>query len=86
MNVVTGTMYLRDKGQREGKRLAMLMMVVALPEDHGLDFERLYAITGELDADVLTLEIPREPNLDVSADVSPGARVDQIFCSPIWRT
>lgn len=78
---ITGQFILRDSVKDEdGRRIMMVVGVIAVPEGSELKSEHQYTVTG---SDSVLNILP--DSKDVKEDIA-GMRADQILCRlPLWR-
>jgi hypothetical protein len=76
-SIVTGQAFVREHGlapTRDGRRLVMILALVAIPEDTPLQGEHLYVVNGRETADGLVeLTIHPSTGLDVSESSVGGS-------------
>ena len=89
---VSGTLYFRDanvppavKAESPGRKMMVVIGVVALPSNFPVDAEHQYVVTG---GSMGVLDLHLETHLDTGIDHTErfkGSTVNQILCSQIWR-
>ena len=85
--MLTGQLIFRDAGMRapDGRRLMMVVGVVAVEDANHLETETRYTITSKDHAPGLTLDVEM-PGEDLSGDLKIAiANAGKLLLMPIWK-
>jgi len=86
---ITGMVFVRDaydRPQADGRRLVMLVGVLAVPKDTDLPAEHQFVVMGSDLPETLRLHIMKDQRVDHTDDPQTrGMRLEQILLLPLWR-
>ena len=77
--MITGQVFMREAGERDGRKLFMVIGILAAPEGQGWIGEQQYDVLAFNNLQ-LTVTNPHDPAVDTR-----GLGADGLLTSPMWR-
>ena len=87
--MISGQLFVREAGKREGRRLAIVAGIIALPDDAPVKGEHQYVSVGYVEDGMLDDVVVLKLLTHSAADLTERARgegIDGLLRAPIWRT